>query len=52
MAGSDGGAADQRADHGAGMAVHHVRGVHDRAGGRAHIRADDQHVPVAERGRH
>jgi len=34
------------------MAVHHVRGVHHRAGGRAHIRADDQHVPVAERGRH
>lgn len=34
------------------MAVHHVRGVHHRAGGRAHIRVDDQHVPVAQRGRH
>lgn len=34
------------------MAVHHVRGVHHRAGGRAHIRADDQHVPAAQRGRH
>jgi len=34
------------------MAVYHVRGVHHRAGGRAHIRVDDQHVPVAQRGRH
>jgi len=34
------------------MVVHHVRGVHHRAGGRAHIRVDDQHVPVAQRGRH
>lgn len=51
-AGGDGGATDQRADHGARMAVHHVRGVHHRAGGRAHIRADDQHVPAAQRGRH
>lgn len=50
-AGSDGRAADQREHGGTGMAVHHVRGVHHRAGGRAHIRADDQHVPVAERGR-
>lgn len=50
--GGNGGAADQRADHGAGMAVHHVRGVYHRARGRAHIRADDQHVPAAERGRH
>jgi len=33
------------------MAVHHVRGVHDCTGGRAHIRADDQHVFAAERGR-
>lgn len=34
------------------MAVHHVRGMHHRAGGRAHIRPDDQHVPATERGRH
>lgn len=52
VTGGDGGAADQRADHGAGVAVHHVRRVHHRAGGRAHIRADDQHVPAAQRGRH
>lgn len=34
------------------MVVHHVCGVHHRAGGRAHICADDQHVPAAQRGRH
>lgn len=50
--GGDGGATDQRAHHGARMAVHHVRGVYHRSGGRAHIRADDQHVPAAQCGRH
>lgn len=34
------------------MVVHHVRGVHHCASGSTHIRIDDQHVPVAQRGRH
>lgn len=34
------------------MAIHHVCCMHHRAGGRAHFRVDDQHVPVAQRGRH
>lgn len=34
------------------MVVHHVRGVHHRASGRAHIRTDDQHILATKRGRH
>lgn len=34
------------------MVIHYVRGVHHCASGSAHIRIDDQHVPVAQRGRH
>lgn len=46
--GRDGGTADKRADERAGVAVRDVRGVHHGAGGGAHLRAHDLHVPAAQ----